>query len=312
MRLLKFPQAILLVFLSIPWILSSQINKSEVEVIVLGNVQDAGYPQLGCVKSCCNDMDKAERHMVSSLAVYNRTMQKWYLLDASPDITAQLRLFRELNPESPVLPEAIFLTHAHIGHYTGLMYLGKESAGTTEQIVYAMPRMKDFLMNNGPWDILVDNSYIKLHDLKADSSIPLGTGLSVTPLLVPHRDEYSETVGFMVTGPSYKLLFIPDIDKWEKWDRNILELIKEVDFAFLDGTFYDGKELPGRDMSKIPHPFIIESMELFNSLSENERSKIHFIHFNHTNPVLHEESEARKLLRSAGYRLAQTGAVIKL
>ena len=131
------------------------------------------------------------------------------------------------------------------------------------------------------------------------------TAVRIVPFLVPHRDEYSETVGFMITGPNKSVIFIPDIDKWEKWDRDIIEEISRVDYAFIDGTFYDGEEINNRDISEIPHPFIIESMTKFKKLPSKEKSKIYFIHLNHTNPLLDPGSEASQQVSSRGFHVAR-------
>ncbi len=124
-------------------------------------------------------------------------------------------------------------------------------------------------------------------------------------LLVPHRDEFSETVGFFIEGPNKSALFIPDIDKWQLWDQNIKKWIKKVDYAFLDGTFYQNGEIPGRDMSEIPHPFIEESLELFEKLPAKEKEKVYFIHFNHTNPVLNSSSAAYQEVIKKGLNIAR-------
>lgn len=140
----------------------------------------------------------------------------------------------------------------------------------------------------------------------------VSSNLKVTPFTVPHRDEYSETVGFTIYGPNKSALFIPDIDKWSKWDEDIISAISKVDYAFLDGTFYDGAEINNRDISEIPHPFISESLESFKDLSQEEKSKIYFIHFNHTNPVLIEDSEQRKEILDAGFNIANFKDVFEL
>jgi pyrroloquinoline quinone biosynthesis protein B len=129
---------------------------------------------------------------------------------------------------------------------------------------------------------------------------------------VPHRDEYTETVGYRITGPSKTALFIPDIDKWSKWDTDIRDLIREVDYALLDGSFFADGELPGRDMSEIPHPYVQESIELFAELPESDKAKIIFIHFNHTNPLLIDGSDAQKQLTSLGFRFATEGMRLPL
>ena len=314
----KFRSGVFFVLIFCQFIDATQAQITEgnsgVYAIVLGIVQDAGAPQLACQKECCTSLSDADRtaRMVSCIAIFDRADSTCYLLDATPDIASQMLLYQQVSGLNKLLPDGIFLTHAHIGHYTGLMYLGREAAGTREMPVYAMPRMTEFLMTNAPWSMLHSLRYIQLNQLEANSPINLSEDLSITPIPVPHRDEFSETVGFRVDGPEKSLLFIPDIDKWERWPRNINELVKDVDIAFLDGTFYDNTELPGRDMSEIPHPFIVESMKRFDSLSNDDKNKVHFIHLNHTNPALNANSKAAEQVTKAGYHVAVTGEIIPL
>jgi pyrroloquinoline quinone biosynthesis protein B len=215
-------------------------------------------------------------------------------------------------PDKPVQLKGIFLTHAHIGHYTGLMHLGREVMGAKAFPVYAMPRMRSFLENNGPWSQLLALGNVEIRNLSADSTILLNERLSITPVLVPHRDEFSETVGFIIDGPEKSLLYIPDIDKWERWDRDIRAVLKTMDVALLDGTFYQNGEIPGRDMGEIPHPFIVESMALFADLPQDEKAKVRFIHFNHTNPLLLENSSARERVEGAGFGVCREKAIFYL
>ncbi len=273
-------------------------------ITVLGIAQDAGFPQANCHKDCCKAVwnAKVDRQMVSCLALVDPANKKAWLFDATPDFKDQLHLLQQMYPGIEL--SGIFLTHAHIGHYTGLMHLGREAMGTKEIAVYAMPLMKNFLESNGPWSQLVQLKNIKLQPLAADSTIQLNDQFKVKPFLVPHRDEYSETVGYHIQGPQKSSLFIPDIDKWQKWDRDISKEIKHVDYAFLDGTFYKNGEIPGRDMSLIPHPFIEESLDLFASLAPADKKKIHFIHFNHTNPILQKNSAAAQNVIKQGFDIA--------
>ena len=285
----------LLAFL--PLLLAQHPAVSQAEapfVVVLGIAQDAGYPQADCQKDCCKTAweQPAQRRMVSCIAVVDPASGQCWMLDATPDFPEQLHLVQHVLPGRRLNLAGIFLTHAHIGHYTGLMHLGREAMGAGAMPVYAMSRMESFLKNNGPWSQLVALKNIEIRHLRADSAVVLNERLRVTPLLVPHRDEFSETVGYKIEGPARSLLFIPDIDKWEHWERDINALVGEVDVALLDGTFYQNGEIPGRDMSEIPHPFIEESLVRFGKLPAMERAKIRFIHFNHTNPVLRGNSEA--------------------
>jgi len=210
------------------------------------------------------------------------------------------------------VPDGIFLTHAHIGHYTGLMYLGREALNSKEVEVYVLPRMKQYLESNGPWSQLVNIRNIKLIPIADSEKVKLTSNISVTPLLAPHRDEFSETVGFIIEGPNKKALFIPDIDKWEKWSRGVINVVEKVDYAFIDGTFYDGEEINNRNISEIPHPFIVESMELFKNLPAKEKSKIYFIHINHTNPVLNLNSKQNKIILDSGFNVARINQQIEL
>lgn len=283
-------------------------------VVVLGIAQDAGYPQMGCAKACCTAVwsGQEDPQFVSCLGLVDpESGQKW-LFDATPDMREQLQLLQQYSETQTFLPTGIFLTHAHMGHYTGLAQLGREVMGTDRVPVWVMPRMDTFLRKNGPWGQLVNLQNVQLQNLAADSTFPVNTELRITPIEVPHRDEYSETVGFRVEGPNKSLLFIPDIDKWERWDRSIAEYAREVDYLLLDGTFYANGEIPNRDMSEIPHPFVEESINLFQQeLSPEERAKIHFIHFNHTNPLLIDSPEKDQLI-DAGFGVARMGQIFEL
>lgn len=278
-------------------------------LVVLGVAQDAGYPQAACDKSCCQRAwtNPSYQRLVSCLGLVDPVSKSYWLLDATPDIREQMHQLESLDGDLSLA--GIFLTHAHIGHYTGLMQFGREVMGASAVPVYAMPRMGQYLRENGPWSQLVDLNNIKLIGLRQDSVIRLGEELLVMPFVVPHRDEFSETVGYAIKSAGRSVLFIPDIDKWEKWDQDIRQLVQAYDLAFLDGSFFDAGELPGRNMNEIPHPFVVESLQLFEDLPAAERSKIHFIHFNHTNPLLITDGPAQQKLREAGYNQAVQGQI---
>lgn len=292
-----------------------EANEAGVFLVVLGTTQDGGSPHVGCKKDCCEALFDKEDYSrkVVSLGLLDAINSKKYLFEATPDISKQMKMLKIMAPfKSEETPDGIFLTHAHIGHYTGLMYLGKEALNSDKLPVYAMPKMTRFLEKNGPWNQLISNDNIKLVELENTQVMKLSQEIVVTPIEVPHRDEYSETVGYLIEGPSKKALFIPDIDKWAKWEMDILDKIKEVDYAFLDATFYDAEELDNRDIASIPHPFLVESMKQFEHLEHSERSKVHFIHFNHTNPVLDPFSEASKKVLAAGFNIARINEVYPL
>lgn len=293
----------------------SAVNESVpgIHLVVLGIAQDAGFPQADCKKSCCSEVwkDKDKRKMVSCLGLRNPSSGYVYLFDATPDIKDQLEHLQN-SGNSDYKLGGVFLTHAHMGHYTGLMQLGREAMGASKVPTYVMPRMETYLTDNGPWSQLVSAENISLVSMEDRTVLHFGDSLSIMPILVPHRDEYSETVGYEITGPNKKILFIPDIDKWEKWSEDINEWIAKVDYAFLDGTFYRNGEIWGRDMSQIPHPFISESMQRFATLEKSQQDKVYFIHLNHTNPLLNKASDEYKDFCKSNFHVAEEGQRIEL
>lgn len=284
----------------------------DVSILVLGVTQDAGKPQIGNSQDPAWD-DPSLRRLAASLALIDRRGEepKRWLFDATPDIKEQLHRLNKAAPvAAPAQVDGIFLTHAHIGHYAGLMMFGREAANARDIQVFVMPRMADFLMKNGPWSqlLLLHNIYLAI--MEDGGAEPLTDGLSVTPFLVPHRQEFSEVAGFIIQGPEKSALYIPDIDSWEAWDRQgtrIEEMIAQADAAFLDATFYSGEELPGRDMSAIPHPPVVKSMERFAALPPADKAKIRFIHMNHTNPLLTPKARERAAVERAGFTIAEEG-----
>lgn len=272
-------------------------------VQVLGVAQDAGHPQAGCERACCVGAWQGQGHLVASLAIVDGG--RHWIIDATPDMRVQAHGL-------PGTLAGIFLTHAHMGHYTGLMHLGREAQGTVDVPVHAMPRMRGFLESNGPWDQLVTAGNIALSTLVEGQPLALSPTLSITAFSVPHRDEYSETVGYIVRGAERSVAWLPDIDKWERWARPVEDLLAQVDVAYLDATFFDGDELPGRDMALIPHPFVVESMARFAALPPETRAKVRFVHLNHSNPLLDPTSQASRTVRDAGLAVAQEGQVVDL
>ena len=280
---------------------------------IIGVAQDAGYPQAGCYSPHCLPgwQDDSFKRSATSIALIDPASSRKYLFEATPDLPDQLYELEVEAPDELFTLAGVFLTHAHIGHYTGLMFFGHEAMGTSAIPVFAMPRFKSFLETNGPWSQLVELNNIELMPLENQREQRLGT-ITVIPFTVPHRDEYSETVGYRILGPNKSAIFIPDINKWSIWDTDITELIKEVDYALLDATFYKDGELGNRDMSQIPHPFVTESMALFGNFTPEQRDKVWFIHFNHTNPLLNRESEQAQFVRSEGFNVAREGIRLPL
>lgn len=303
MKMKRFEQIFIIICLLASFKITA--DSRDPYLYVLGVVQDAGYPQTGCYQvHCMPGWENSDlRRGPVSLGLIDPLANKKYLFEATPDFPTQFYKLEMEAPSARYELAGVFLTHAHIGHYTGLMFLGHEAMGASGVPVYAMPRMIRYLEENGPWSQLVSYKNIDLIPLINNQAVSFDS-LRVTAFVVPHRDEYSETVGYRIDGPNRSAIFIPDINKWSEWQTDLTELLKTVDYALIDATFFADGELPGRDMSKVPHPFVIESMELLAELPARDRAKVWFIHMNHTNPLLNPDSEESKSVKSRGFNIA--------
>jgi len=282
-------------------------NNNAPFIYVLGNVQDAGLPHIGCESKICLDAFKEKKqYYVTSIALIDKENQEYSLFDVTPNITEQLLMIRNEIFNQFILPKNIFITHAHIGHYTGLMYFGREALGSKGIKVNALPRMYDFINNNGPWSQLVKLGNISLNEINFRDNIEINPNFSVIPVQVPHRDEFSETSAFLIKGPNKTALFLPDIDKWSKWSISLIEMIENVDYAFIDATFYTNTEI-NRDIAEIPHPLVIETMDLLDELPDYQKDKVHFIHMNHTNQMLDPNSDITRNVLNKGFNIARLG-----
>ncbi len=275
--------------------------------VVLGVAQDGGHPQVGCTKSCCTP--EKGRHLPASLGLVDPETGGRWMVDATPAFPEQASELGRLAPRTTgPLVDGILLTHAHIGHYAGLVHLGREVMGADGVSVWAMPRMAGFLASNGPWSQLVALKNIVVTTVETTAKFGPFTA---TPLVVPHRDEFSETVAWRIAGPEQTLLWLPDLDAWARWDRSLADVLATVDVAYVDGTFFADGEL-GRDMSEIPHPRVRETLALVAKLPAAERAKVRFVHLNHTNPALDPTSAAYAEVLAGGARVAIEGEKVPL
>lgn len=280
--------------------------------MALGTAQDGGYPHAGCMRACCAAAwkDPALRRNVACLGIVDPGAGAYWMIDATPDFRKQLHMLQTAAPHAAL--RGILLTHAHMGHYPGLLFLGREAMAASELPVYTMPRMAAYLQDNLPWSALIDNGSIRLYALDEHTAYRLSERISITPFTVPHRDENSETVGFTIEGSDRSVMYIPDIDSWSAWDTSLEDLICRHDRAYLDATFFSASELPGRDIALVPHPMMKETMELLAGLTLKQKRSVRFLHFNHTNPVIHPESIQRQIVMFQGFNVAAEGEVFEL
>jgi pyrroloquinoline quinone biosynthesis protein B len=286
------------------------MTSQSITVKVLGTAQDAGVPQANCYCEYCQTAreNPAQRRFAAALALILPCNWGWYLLEATPHLPEQLAMLHAARPELGLM-RGVFLTHAHIGHYTGLMYLGKEAIASEGIPVWAGQGLQALLRHSAPWSQLVQTENIMLQPLQPEQPVSLPAGLSITPWAVPHRNEFAETFAFLVSGPRRRLLFLPDLDCWEQWERSLPDIARQVDYLFLDGTFFAADELAarGRDYAQVPHPLVRDTMDLLQPVVDAGHTGVYFFHFNHTNPLLQRDSdEVHEVLRR-GFHVAAEG-----
>lgn len=288
-------------------------------LVALGTAQDGGFPHAACSCAQCERARNrpADARLIASLALVLPSPTRTYLIDATPDIRPQLDRLRALRGTTGdrvdrVPVDGVLLTHAHLGHYTGLAFFGFESIHTRDVPVFCTPSMAHYLEANGPWSQLVRLENVKLHPTEPGRSFDLGANVTVTPIRVPHRDEYADTVGFIFRGPSRSAIYVPDTDSWSAWEPSLIEALDGIDVAIIDATFFSAAELPGRDVSKIGHPLVTASMDLLEPLVKAGVLDVYFTHLNHSNPAIFVDSPEHREIERRGFAVLAEGQEIPL
>jgi pyrroloquinoline quinone biosynthesis protein B len=294
---------------------SAPATKGRYELFVLGVAQDGGLPHLGCERSCCASARAAGRTLSPAcLGVVDHRSGSLLLVEATPQIERQVAMLQALaavhdRGRRPV--DAVMVSHAHIGHYLGLAFFGREVAATSDLPLFCSDRMAAFLAGNGPWRQLLELGQLRPERIAARAPFEPLPGLQVTAIPVPHRDEYSDTMAFVLRGPDRAVLFVPDVDAWDRAPLLLDELLQGVDLAYIDGTFFDGSELPERNFAEIRHPLITDTMARLADFARAHPGAIRFIHLNHTNPALHDPAVQARI-EAAGFRIAAEGERVLL
>jgi pyrroloquinoline quinone biosynthesis protein B len=311
-------------------------------VIVLGTAQDGGVPQANCFRGYCARVRAGEvpAPRVACLGIVDPASGERFLIDATPDFVAQIGDLitwpRDRHPTGVLRLEeevqGILLTHAHMGHYTGLLNCGREAAATTRLPVYASRSMARLLSANEPFKRLVDEERLEIHQIDVGDSLSLTANITVEPFSVVHRAELTDTLGLLISGPRRSLLYVPDADTWNGWPVPFAEWLDRADVAVLDGTFYSAEELGHRWQGEVPHPPVAETVELLaprlspaplrtvegaragrpEPVGDDERLEVWFTHLNHTNPLWEADSPERAAIREAGFGVAWQGQTWEL
>jgi pyrroloquinoline quinone biosynthesis protein B len=276
---------------------------------VLGTMQNGGIPQFGCrCKNCLTAHHQIDyKRYVASIAISGS--KKTFLVDATPNINKQLFIIKNSIPHQFLINniiDGIIITHLHIGHYIGLLYLGREAASTKNIPVYVTPEVKIFFLSNKPFSYLIERKQIDLYDFIVSKSYSMDKDLIITPFEVIHRNEDGNTIGLEIenTNTRKKIIYIPDIDMLTP---KIKEKIIKVDYVIFDGTFYSNNEIPNQN--EVPHPTMKSIIKEFGSRPEKN---FYFTHMNHSNPTVNPDSNEIKQLKELGYNITKEGQIIQI
>jgi pyrroloquinoline quinone biosynthesis protein B len=279
------------------------VSGSGARALVLGTAQDGGLPHAGCACARCEGAraDPSRRRRVASIALLGVT-GRMLLVDATPDLPDQLAVAAAAAGRGERGPGGLLLTHAHMGHYLGLAWFGREGLHARGLPVHATPRMLEFLARNRPWAHLLDRGEIVPRPLTPGVAFPFD-GLEVEPFLSPHRAEDTDTIGVEVRGPRARLVYVPDADVFPP---DVVARIRGADAALVDGTFLSPDELP-RSVTEVPHPFVRDSVVRL----AGGRGRIRFTHLNHTNPLA-DPGGAEAAALPPGFGVAADGDEVPL
>jgi pyrroloquinoline quinone biosynthesis protein B len=270
----------------------------DVRLVVLGSGQDGGSPQFG------GPVRTGPARTASCVAIIaDGTI---LLLDASPDLRTQYDTVRDATGDAAPGIDAVGITHGHMGHYAGLVHFGKEAASTDGVPLIAPSSVLGFLAANEPWASLMRAG--NLVGVPTDAGTARVGPLTIDAVAVPHRAEFTTTVAFSVgiDGEPWAL-YLPDIDSWGAWP-GAEATIRAHRVALLDATFGDPFELPGRDLSAIPHPLVTDTIERFGHLTGDRT--IVLTHINHSNPIGDPGSSLAARAAAAGFIVAHDGLEI--
>lgn len=265
-------------------------------VKVLGSAQDGGVPHLGCGCGRCRGAreDRNLQRSPASVKVYDEEKEVNYLFDVSPDIRFQV---------GDEFIDGIFVSHAHLGHLTGLLYLGTEAFNADRVPVYCSEKVDRFLHENPPYRLLMDRDNVETN-VFADGEVVDVMGIEVTPFEVVNKGYVpTDTHAFTIQSDRTTLFYVTDVDRWAE---ETLDAIRAADIAIIDGCFWSAEEV--ERYQHVPHPPMEDSIADLAGFDTD----IYFTHMNHTNPVLDPDSPEREMVEENGFRVVDDGMEIEL
>ena len=291
-----------------------------VSVTILGTAQDGGIPQAGCSCERCNEAHKnlKLRKYPVSLGIIGTDGSK-HIVEVTKNLSEQLMIWSS-NKNELFIPETVSITHLHLGHVEGIGQFGKPVMASKEVDVFLSHKNKNVFDERSDIKLMIKQNNIRTHSKNFNQLFEpkQGCGFSLQFISIPHRSELGDTAAIIIKGNEKNILFMPDQDSWEETleyysKENIRDFLKmfNINYALIDGTFWSMKELPGRNISEIPHPTIQDSLKLLGKRMEKD-PRISFLHLNHSNPVNDIGSKQRKLVEEYGWGVSEIGDVLKL
>jgi len=307
------------------------------KIIVLGSAAGGGFPQWNCNCHNCRGVRggtvAATPRTQSSIAV-SANGTDWVLINASPDILAQIRATPALQPARAMRDSgiaAVMLMDAQIDHVTGLLML-REGKGLP---LYCTSSVWNELNTSLPLAPVLSH-YCGLHwrpletigdgPAMQPAHVPGVDGVRFRPLALsskappysPHRahPEVGDNIGLLIenvaTGKS--VFYAPGLGALEP---QVYAALRQADCVLVDGTFWSGDEMirhgfsvkSAADMGHLPQSGEGGMIAVLDSLAPRAPRKI-LIHINNTNPILDEASEPRAILARHGIEVAFDGMEI--
>ena len=279
------------------------------ELVLLGIAQDGGRPQAGCSKSCCIGLGPNEHSFPTSLGIIGQ--DKLHIIDVTRSLGNQLQYLDNR------VPDEVWLTHAHIGHIDGLGLFGRETMNVKGAKLHVSKLMLELINQTPHWQIMIQQGVFSI-DVINNGESRQSTGFSITPILVPHRGELSDTHAFIIRGDNKSLLYLPDHDSWDEtlslYGMNTIRewlASLQADIALIDGTFWSYNELSERSQQVYSHPPIKQTIGMLGYKQQGDPDII-FFHLNHTNPVYDEWSEEHTKVVEMGWSIAKQGMRFKI
>ncbi len=302
-------------------------------IFVLGSGAGGGFPQWNCNCSNCSGVRsgtlRTSRRTQSSLAI-SEGKEDWVLINASPDLRAQLETCPALQPARRVRDTAIVavvIVDAQIDHTTGLMTLREH---TKPMPVYCTPSVHSDLTTGYPLlSVLEHYCGVEWRPIDAIGNVPFRVpelpGIEILPIPIPgeappysprrHQPAEDDSIGltFCDLASGRRCFYAPGLGDWT--DRVITEA-ERADCVLIDGTLWKDDELSvqgaadktGQEMGHLAQSGRGGILERLIPL----RARKILIHINNTNPILDEDSPERAKLEAAGIEVAYDGMEIEL